>query len=77
MRIFEKHKINQFNLPLLINDNKNKPVKQEQLVMTVHEICAFDSILQLVTNGIAAHAAYQNEIVICRYFSIGPIHFRK
>jgi len=30
--------------------------------MTVQEICAFDSILQLVINGIAAHATYRSAI---------------
>lgn len=51
-----------FNLPLLINGSKCKPIKQGQIVMTVQETCAFDSILQLVANGIAAHAAYRNAI---------------
>lgn len=30
--------------------------------MIVQETCSFDLILQLVTNGIAAHAAYRNAI---------------
>jgi len=51
-----------FNLPLLINGSKCKPIKQGRFVMTVQETCAFDSILQLVTNGIAAHATYRNAI---------------
>jgi len=51
-----------FNLPLLINGSKCKPIKQGQFVMTVQEICAFDSILQLVTNGTAAHVTYRNAI---------------
>jgi len=57
-----------FNLPLLINGSKCKPIKQGRFVMTVQKTCAFDSILQLVINGIAAHATYRNAIQSSRYF---------
>lgn len=50
------------NLPLLINGSKCNAVKQKQLAMTVQETCAFDSLVQLVVSGIAAHETYRNEI---------------
>lgn len=51
-----------FNLPVLINGSKCRPIKQGKSLMTVQQTCAFDSILQLVTNGLAAHATYRNAI---------------
>lgn len=48
--------IKSFNLPLIINGSKCKPLhmKREQL-LTVQETCAFDSLLQIIASGIAAN----------------------
>lgn len=51
-----------FNLPLVINGSKCRPIKQGQLIITVQETCAFDSILQLVVSATVAHAAYQTAL---------------
>lgn len=59
---FIKNSKSSFNLPLIINGSKCKPVKQGKLIINIQETCAFDSILQLVVSGIVTHATYRNAI---------------
>lgn len=54
--------IKSFNLSLIINGSKCRPIKKGQSMMTVQETCAFDSLLQLVASGIATHTAYRNAV---------------
>lgn len=51
-----------FNLPLIINGNKCKPIKKGQSVINVQNTCAFDSLLQLVASGIATLTIYRNVV---------------
>lgn len=55
--------IKSFNLPLIINGSKCKPlhIKQGQSLI-LQETCAFDSLLQIIASGIAANIEYRSAI---------------
>jgi len=63
MGLFETYKIETFNLPLIINGSKCKPVHMKrQHLLTIQETCAFDSLLQIIASGIAANIEYRDAI---------------
>lgn len=49
------------NLPLFVNSNKCKPIKQGHSLLNIQKTCAFDSIMQVVMSAIAANETYRNE----------------